>query len=86
MLGEESDSADYWKACGDSALANGIKHVIIMVCTVLSFLKATASCDPGLGVSVGVHGTQLYLCSGPEVCHAHTHLPKPTKNISLIRI
>jgi aromatic ring-opening dioxygenase catalytic subunit (LigB family) len=31
MLGEESKSADYWKACGDAALANGIKHVVIMV-------------------------------------------------------
>ncbi|ETS85198.1 hypothetical protein PFICI_03223 [Pestalotiopsis fici W106-1] len=30
MLGEESKSADYWKSCGDAALANGIKHVIIM--------------------------------------------------------
>jgi hypothetical protein len=31
MLGEESDSATYWKACGDAALANGIKHVVMMV-------------------------------------------------------
>lgn len=31
MLGEESASADYWKACGDRALAHGIKHVVIMV-------------------------------------------------------
>ncbi|TGO52900.1 hypothetical protein BOTNAR_0311g00110 [Botryotinia narcissicola] len=30
MLGEESDSATYWKKCGDEALANGIKHVVIM--------------------------------------------------------
>jgi len=31
MLGEESESANYWKACGDAALANGIEHVIMMV-------------------------------------------------------
>lgn len=31
MLGEESKSADYWKACGDAALDNGIKHVVVMV-------------------------------------------------------
>jgi hypothetical protein len=31
MLGEESDSAAYWKKCGDEALANNIKGVIIMV-------------------------------------------------------
>jgi aromatic ring-opening dioxygenase catalytic subunit (LigB family) len=30
MLGEESQSATYWKKCGDEALANGLKHVVIM--------------------------------------------------------
>ncbi|GAM41717.1 hypothetical protein EIK77_008769 [Talaromyces pinophilus] len=30
MLGEESTSADYWKKCGDEALANGIKGVVMM--------------------------------------------------------
>lgn len=30
MLGEESRSADYWKACGDEALRNGIKGIIMM--------------------------------------------------------
>jgi aromatic ring-opening dioxygenase catalytic subunit (LigB family) len=30
MLGEESDSAAYWKACGDAALGNNIKGVIMM--------------------------------------------------------
>ncbi|KAK5023873.1 hypothetical protein LTS07_008998 [Exophiala sideris] len=30
MLGEECDSAAYWKKCGDEALAHGIKGVIIM--------------------------------------------------------
>lgn len=31
MLGEASESATYWKKCGDEALAHGIKGVIIMV-------------------------------------------------------
>lgn len=31
MLGEESESADYWKKCGDEALFQGIKGVIMMV-------------------------------------------------------
>ena len=31
MLGEESESATYWKKCGDEALANGIEHVVMMV-------------------------------------------------------
>ncbi|RAH84246.1 aromatic ring-opening dioxygenase family protein [Aspergillus japonicus CBS 114.51] len=30
MLGEESDSADYWQRCGQAALDNGIEHVVIM--------------------------------------------------------
>ncbi|KAK4986150.1 hypothetical protein LTR50_005522 [Elasticomyces elasticus] len=30
MLGEETESADYWKKCGDAALANGVKGVIMM--------------------------------------------------------
>ncbi|KAF4624951.1 hypothetical protein G7Y89_g13220 [Cudoniella acicularis] len=30
MLGEESQSANYWKKCGDLALANGIEHVVMM--------------------------------------------------------
>jgi aromatic ring-opening dioxygenase catalytic subunit (LigB family) len=35
MLGEESKSADYWKRCGDGALAQGIKGVVIMVSDLL---------------------------------------------------
>lgn len=31
MLGEQSESADYWKACGDDALAHGLKGVVMMV-------------------------------------------------------
>jgi aromatic ring-opening dioxygenase catalytic subunit (LigB family) len=31
MLGEESESATYWKKCGDEALANGVRGVIMMV-------------------------------------------------------
>jgi len=30
MLGEECESATYWKKCGDEALENGIKGVVIM--------------------------------------------------------
>lgn len=30
MLGEESESAEYWKKCGDQALTNGIKGVVMM--------------------------------------------------------
>lgn len=37
MLGEESASASYWEKCGDEALANGIEHVVIMVCLFTHF-------------------------------------------------
>ncbi|RMD44990.1 hypothetical protein DV735_g77, partial [Chaetothyriales sp. CBS 134920] len=30
MLGEECDSAAYWKKCGDDALAAGVKGIVIM--------------------------------------------------------
>ena len=30
MLGEETRSADYWKAAGDAALAHNIKGIVIM--------------------------------------------------------
>lgn len=39
MLGEESKSADYWKKCGDEALANGVKGVIMMVKSPTQLLK-----------------------------------------------
>jgi hypothetical protein len=34
MLGEESESATYWKKAGDSAIGNKIKGVIMMVSTL----------------------------------------------------
>lgn len=50
MLGEESKSADYWKQCGDEALAQGIKGVVIMVSDTwghypLPFYFGPLSCD-----------------------------------------
>ena len=31
MLGEECESAAYWKQCGDDALENGVKGIIMVV-------------------------------------------------------
>jgi hypothetical protein len=39
MLGEESNSATYWKKCGDAALANGVKHIVMMVRILISILR-----------------------------------------------
>ena len=33
MLGEECESATYWKKCGDAALATGINGVVMRVMT-----------------------------------------------------
>lgn len=33
MLGEPSESADYWRKAGDEALAHNIKGVVMMVKT-----------------------------------------------------
>jgi hypothetical protein len=35
MLGEESESATYWKKCGDDALAHGIRGIVMMVRVLL---------------------------------------------------
>jgi len=41
MLGEECESASYWEKCGNEALANGVKGLIIMV-----RFFVTAFCQP----------------------------------------
>ena len=43
MLGEESASANYWKKCGDEALARGVKHIVMMVSSSLSLSLVFAS-------------------------------------------
>lgn len=40
MLGEESHSAEYWKKCGDEALAHGIKGIVIMVRLLCALSRA----------------------------------------------
>lgn len=51
MLGEESTSADYWKKCGDEALAHGIKGVVMMVSSLL--LNATLGILTNSGSTLG---------------------------------
>ncbi|KAL4805202.1 Extradiol ring-cleavage dioxygenase, class III enzyme, subunit B [Aspergillus unguis] len=50
MLGEESESADYWAKCGAEALARGIKGVIIMGAhwdTLNDGLEVSTNPNPG---------------------------------------
>ena len=40
MVEEDTEAARYWKKCGDEALANGVKGIVMMVCV---FVLATTS-------------------------------------------
>lgn len=43
MLGEEHDSGNYWKKCGEEALANGVEHVVVMVSSCRLMMLAMPS-------------------------------------------
>lgn len=53
MLGEKSESADYWRKTGEEALAHNIKGVIIMVSELMRIQLVTTTDRPGrtLGLS-----------------------------------
>ncbi|KAK7910842.1 aromatic ring-opening dioxygenase family protein [Apiospora marii] len=58
MLGEESASADYWKKCGDEALAHGVEHVVMMGAhwaTSLPGILISAHPKPGKSPVAYVH-------------------------------
>lgn len=59
MLGEESESAEYWKACGDAALANNIKGVIMMGahwdCVGENTIEVATNSAPGKSPVAYVH-------------------------------
>lgn len=47
MLGEDSDSANYWKKCGDQALRHDVRHIVIMVSHIAMHRRNTSDlvCD-----------------------------------------
>jgi aromatic ring-opening dioxygenase catalytic subunit (LigB family) len=53
MLGEESESADYWKKCGDEALARKIKGVVIMV-SIVQLTTQQLTTNYSIGCSLGL--------------------------------
>jgi aromatic ring-opening dioxygenase catalytic subunit (LigB family) len=58
MLGEESASATYWKQCGDEALKNGVKHVVMMGAhwaTLGDEIEVAANPNPGKSPVAYVH-------------------------------
>ena len=73
MLGEESASANYWKKCGDEALARGVKHIVMMVSSSLSF-PCLCFYESHLTTSQGAH----WSTSDPGVLISAN--PKPAKS------
>lgn len=59
MLGEESKSADYWKKCGDEALAHGVKGIVMMGahwdCKGLDRIEVATNPKPGKSPVGNVH-------------------------------
>jgi len=53
MLGEESNSATYWKKCGDEALQNGVKHVVMMASSLALLSIQHCMINTILGCSLG---------------------------------
>ncbi|KAF2111900.1 aromatic ring-opening dioxygenase family protein [Lophiotrema nucula] len=59
MLGEQSESADYWKKCGDEAIAHGVKGVIMMGahwdCVGENKVEVSTNPNPGKSPVAYVH-------------------------------
>ena len=72
MLGEESASASYWEKCGREALANGIEHVIMMVCIFPSHSLTHSLTHRVLPCRTLVF---IYISSNPTHFHLHLHSP-----------
>ncbi|KAF2798431.1 aromatic ring-opening dioxygenase family protein [Melanomma pulvis-pyrius CBS 109.77] len=71
MLGEDSESADYWKQCGDEALAHGIKGIVMMV---RKYILKTAT-DLTLTFTKGAH----WACVGQNKVEVSMN-PNPGKS------
>ncbi|EMC98600.1 hypothetical protein BAUCODRAFT_30869 [Baudoinia panamericana UAMH 10762] len=59
MLGEESESASYWKQCGDDALAHGVKGIVMMgahwACVGQDKIEISMNPKPGKSPVAYVH-------------------------------
>ncbi|KUJ07453.1 extradiol ring-cleavage dioxygenase class iii protein-like protein subunit B [Mollisia scopiformis] len=82
MLGEESDSATYWKKCGDEALANGIEHVVMMGAhwaTLGDEIEVAANPNPSKSPVAYVHPSKF------ENYKLNPDLPMATRCVSLLK-
>ena len=43
MLEAETEAGDYWRKCGEEALAHNVKGIVIMVCFMLWEVSVAAS-------------------------------------------
>lgn len=58
MLEADTDAGDYWKKCGDEALAHGVKGIIIMVGVIIQGPNAHLTLTDNLGCSLELHRRQ----------------------------
>ncbi|KAJ5363758.1 LigB subunit of an aromatic-ring-opening dioxygenase LigAB [Penicillium cataractarum] len=79
ILGEKSASADYWRKCGDEALARNIKGILIIVGADATLPGCLCHGDAarGLGVGVPAGGRECdFEAFGPAVADGMTKLMK----------
>ncbi|KAH6892058.1 Extradiol ring-cleavage dioxygenase, class III enzyme, subunit B [Thelonectria olida] len=77
MLGEEHFSGDYWKKCGDDALANGIEHVVVMgahwATSLPNTILISANPSPGKSPVAYVHPSKYVDYKlNPDLAHVPT--------------
>ena len=84
MLGEESKSADYWRKCGDEALAHGIEHVVMMVSRPTS--PSTSSQPAHTVQQQGAHwatlGDEIQVATNPKPAKSPLAYVHPSKYVS----
>jgi aromatic ring-opening dioxygenase catalytic subunit (LigB family) len=77
MLGEESASATYWKRCGDAALANGIKHVVMMVSNFLIYFYGDSHSEQG--AHWATLGDEIEVAANPSPAKSPVAYVEPSK-------
>jgi aromatic ring-opening dioxygenase catalytic subunit (LigB family) len=79
MLGEQSQSADYWKKCGDEALKNGIKGVVMMVSCSPSNRTDQGLCDVIQGAHWDAAGDKIEVATNPNPAKSPVAYVHPDK-------
>src|SRR4051812_11423862 len=78
MLGEESESATYWKKAGDEALANNIKGVVMMVCPLPAFWRVRSTYNLQ-GAHWDAPGDEVHVATNPNPAKSPVAYVHPSK-------